>query len=111
MRTDLEMGKGKMCAQAGHCVMQLMRDIGFREQSEIDALEMWMSEGGVKIVLKVKDIEEIVRVAELGGSLGLIGGAIRDLGLTQIPENSMTCAWIFGKTEDVDKVTEGLKLL
>src|SRR3990167_2134474 len=120
MRTDLDMGKGKMCVKAGHATL-----LAWVNQSElhstIETRNAWYSEGQFKVVLKApldmvvgiqaNNEESLLRFAQKARELGLPVVEVRDFGKTQIPSNSLTCVAIGPAfSEDVDKVTGNLPL-
>lgn len=108
VNTDLEMGKGKIAGQVGHAVAALMYP-KIRDQR----VEDWFWEDQVKIILKATDkqIEELEnKLIEEANDI-IKCGEVHDLGKTQIKEGARTVLWLFGRTEDVDKYINHLKLL
>ena len=84
IRSDLKMGKGKMCSQACHA------SISSFLKSDSKARERWLSDGMKKIVLKVqseKDLRSILREAR---KEKLACELILDAGLTQVEEGTAT---------------------
>ena len=109
MRTDLQMGKGKMCVQAGHASLYAYLSAPDSTSSIVDS---WIQEGQFKIVLKVNSEDELVKVNELAHSNGLQISLVYDKGLTQVAPDTLTCIAIGpAKIEDIDKVTGNLPLL
>lgn len=109
MRTDLNMGKGKMVAQGAHAAVGAAL-IAYRERPEV--FRAWEEEGSPKIVVKVGSLEEVLQLKAKADSLGLITYLVEDRGLTQVPPGTITCLAIGpGPSEVIDKVTGGLKLL
>src|SRR3990167_8700939 len=90
MRTDLDMGKGKMCVEAGHATL-----LAWVNQSElhstIETRNAWYSEGQFKVILKVKDAHELMWIDELARREGLPVVQVRDFGKTQVEPNTLTC--------------------
>ena len=126
MRTDLEMGKGKMCVQAGHAsILAWQNTKGMSTIGEDylgDTRDRWFKEGQFKVVLKApldmvvgipaNNEESLLRFAQKARELGLPVVEVRDFGKTQVESNSLTCVAIGPAfSEDVDKVTGNLPLL
>lgn len=125
MRTDLNMRKGKMIAQGGHAVEDLMLkqmtkaeqyhwggyDYGdLQDQPLGDYLD---GETRKKITCRVDSEEQLRELVEKAASAGIPATVITDLGLTEFKgEKKVTCAAIgpaWGK--DLDAITGDLKLL
>ena len=122
MRTDLEMGKGKMCVQAGHASILALqytkgiRDIGGDRLGDIR--DKWLEEGQFKVVLKCPVQEthdgayELQIWVEKARKAELPVVEVRDFGKTQVEPNTLTCIAIGpALSENVDKVTGNLPLL
>jgi PTH2 family peptidyl-tRNA hydrolase len=112
VRTDLEMGKGKIAAQCCHAAVKSFRDLWSQGSPAQKALERWEWQGSRKVVLKVgseQDLRDIIMKARMNG---IYATTIRDAGLTQIASGSMTVGVIGpGNEKDIDKVSGHLKLL
>jgi PTH2 family peptidyl-tRNA hydrolase len=107
VRTDLKMGKGKIAAQVAHASLSSLENV--KERRWIDE---WREEGQPKIVLKVRDEEELLNVYKEALKAGLPCSLIQDRGLTQLEPGTYTCVGIGpAPSEMVDKVTGRLKLL
>lgn len=106
LRTDLEMGKGKLCAQAAHASISAYKKAPPRIKDE------WERSGMKKIVLKVNSESELIKYFQECVRSGIPCSLIHDAGLTQIPSGSPTC---FGAgpadSEAIDRILGGLKLL
>jgi peptidyl-tRNA hydrolase, PTH2 family len=108
-RTDLQMGKGKIAAQAGHAAISSAQDAYVHHKKWWDA---WMYEGQKKVAVKVQTEKELCDLEEAAEDLGLPHALIIDRGLTQIPEGSITCLGIGpAPSAMVDRLTGKLKLL
>ncbi|MDI9577526.1 MAG: peptidyl-tRNA hydrolase [Candidatus Bathyarchaeota archaeon] len=108
-RTDLQMGKGKIAAQAGHAAISAAQDAFVHHKKWWEA---WMYEGQKKVALKVVNEKELGELEEAADDLGLPHSLIIDRGLTQIPEGTVTCLGIGpAPAEKIDRLTGKLKLL
>ena len=106
LRKDLELSKGKAIAQAVHAGIAAMRRA---DREDIDA---WTDEGGKKVVLEVKTLEEMQKLFEAAKDMGLPASLIRDAGLTEIPAGTITALGIGpAKSGDIDKLTGKLPLV
>jgi PTH2 family peptidyl-tRNA hydrolase len=106
VRDDLNLSKGKLAVQVAHASV-----IGY-ERSDKETIKEWKINGQKKIVLKVKDIKELMILKERAEREGLTTGIVRDAGLTEIPPGTIT-ALVIGPEEEgkIDRVTGGLPLL
>ncbi len=108
-RTDLQMGKGKIAAQAGHAAISAAQDAFVHHKKWWDA---WMYEGQKKVAVKVSGERELGDLEEAADDLGLPHALIIDRGLTQVPEGTVTCLGIGpAPAEMIDRLTGKLKLL
>ncbi len=108
-RTDLQMGKGKIAAQAGHAAISSAQAAFTQHKKWWDA---WMYEGQRKIAVKVAGEKELCELEEAADQLGLPHALIIDRGLTQVPEGTITCLGIGPAPNDIiDRLTGKLKLL
>lgn len=107
VRTDLEMGKGKIAAQAAHAaVTAALRTSGTAD------FRGWLEEGQPKVVLRVTGEERLAEVCDAAAAAGLPVEVIRDAGRTQVEAGTPTCCAVGpASTEDVDTVTGTLSLL
>lgn len=106
VRRDLNMGKGKIAAQASHASLGAYKKAGRAERNA------WEQEGCKKVVLRVDSKDELLKYKRMADELNLPNSLITDAGLTQIPASTMTCLGI-GPAEEkkIDKVVRDLKLL
>ncbi|NOY11649.1 MAG: peptidyl-tRNA hydrolase [Archaeoglobi archaeon] len=106
VREDLKLSRGKLAVQVAHAAI-----IGY-EAADSRTREKWKMEGQKKIVLRVKNLEELMRVFEQARKAGLPSGYVKDAGLTEIPPGTIT-AVVIGpeKEEKIDKITGSLPLL
>jgi PTH2 family peptidyl-tRNA hydrolase len=110
MRTDLGMGKGKLCAQACHA--STMCAVKTHDEQPIKYVKWLLNDLYRKVVLKVDSAEEIQRIAREADAAGVICFVVMDAGLTQIEAGSVTCIGLGpDENEKLDKIVGGLKLL
>lgn len=106
MRGDLQISRGKIAAQACHA------SLGSYKRADKKSVQNWEAEGEKKVVLMVKDLEELFKIQEMVKATDIPHFLVRDAGHTEIPESTITCLGI-GPDEDekIDKLTQDLKLL
>jgi len=108
-RTDLQLSKGKIAAQAGHAAVSSAQD-AFNHHKKW--WEAWMYEGQKKVAVKVADEKELGELEEAADQLGLPHSLIVDRGLTEVPEGTVTCLGIGpAPAAMIDRITGKLKLL
>jgi PTH2 family peptidyl-tRNA hydrolase len=109
IRADLEMGKGKIAAQASHASVEGYIETAFKEPEKS---EEWWRAGQKKIVLKVKSEKELKELFLKAKAKGLIAIIIKDAGHTQIKAGTNTALCIGPDDEKkIDLITGNLKLL
>lgn len=121
MRKDLNMRKGKMCAQAAHASMAFITR-GLRDRSGVGdgytfhptaAEQEWLDDSFTKICVSVDSEEELFDIATAAGVAGLLVHVITDNGATEfngVPTN--TCIAIGPDlAERIDPITSHLRLL
>lgn len=123
MRTDLNMRKGKMAAQAGHAAMAFLTNkLNFRSSAEglnmykillTDAEDAWLRSSYAKICVGVDSLEALQNIIFKAKEVGLVCHFITDNGATEfhgIP--TLTCCAIGPDYSDkIDIVTKNLRLL
>jgi len=108
VRSDLQLGKGKLAGQVAHAAVA-----GYRKvlQKDRDVADTWEREGEKKVVLKVASESEMLQLYERA-KREVPCVLIHDAGLTQIEPGTATCfslgPW---HADEIDKFTKGLKLL
>jgi len=106
VRQDLKLPKGKLAAQASHASVEAVL------KSDPEIVQKWRSEGMAKIVLKVKDENELVKYFQTAKDKGLTVSLITDAGRTVIAPGTKTCVGIGPDGQErIDNVTAGLSLL
>ena len=119
MRKDLNMRKGKMCAQAAHASlgifthrMKMTAKRTYRIEMT-EEMESWLMSSFKKVTVGVDNEENLLEIYALAQKAGLPTVLITDSGLTEfngVPTN--TCIAIGpARAEEIDKITGGLKLL
>ena len=108
VRTDLDMGKGKIAAQVGHaCVL----GAEYVRKSKPDWFSEWWK-GQEKIVLKVSNLKELEQVKQGAIEIGVPWSEVTDAGHTQIAPGTVTCISLGPAPEEkIDKITGDLKLM
>lgn len=109
IRSDLEMSKGKIVAQAAHASL-----MSFFEAQKVDKkiTDAWLKAGEKKIVLKVGDEEALVKLYKAFEYKGIPAALVTDAGLTEIPPGSKTALGVGPwKGSEIDQFTKPLKLL
>ena len=106
VRQDLQLPRGKACGQVAHASVEATLN------SNKKMVETWRNQGMPKIVLKVKDEQELLSYFELAKEQGLTAALISDAGKTVLVPGTKTCVGI-GPDEEgkIDQVTGKLKLL
>ncbi|MBE8539592.1 peptidyl-tRNA hydrolase Pth2 [Geoglobus acetivorans] len=106
VREDLQLSKGKLAVQVAHAAI-----LGY-EISDRSTREKWKLEGQKKIVLKVKNLENLMRIFDMARKNGLPSAYVKDAGLTEIPPGTITAVVIGPERSDrIDKITGSLPLL
>ena len=108
VRTDLDMGKGKIAAQVGHACVLGAEHV---RKSNHEWFSQWW-EGQEKVVLKVSSLKELEQVKQDAIELDLPWSEVTDAGHTQISPGTITCISIGPAPEEkIDRITGDLKLL
>lgn len=109
VRRDVNMGTGKIAAQVAHAAVMGAEKV---KASRRNWFNSWFASGQAKVVVKVKNMEELMEVRKRAEELFLPVVQVQDSGLTQIPSGTITCIGIGpAPSELIDKVTFELKLL
>jgi PTH2 family peptidyl-tRNA hydrolase len=107
VRGDLNLSKGKACAQVGHAVLEC-----YLRQDDKKLKQKWRDEGGKKVVLAAKNLEELYSLNDAAKRAGLVTAVIPDAGHTEVEPGTVTCLGIGPDTEEkIDRITKGLKPL
>jgi len=108
VRTDLDMGKGKIAAQVGHACVLGAEHV---RKSNPEWFQQWWN-GQEKVVVKVSSSKELDEVKIGAIELGIPWSEVTDAGHTQIAPGTTTCISLGPAPEEkIDKITGELKLL
>ena len=107
---ELKMSTGKIAAQVGHATLGLYKYL-HSQQDQRAGLEIWEERGSKKIVLRGNDVRHMLDLKKKAYELHIANIMVHDAGKTEVEPGSLTVFALFGKNEDVDKVTGNLKLL
>ena len=108
VRTDLDMGKGKIAAQVGHACVLGAEHV---RKSNTEWFTQWW-DGQEKIVVKVPNLKELEKIKQDAIELGLPWSEVTDAGHTQIAPGTLTCISLGPAPEEkIDKLTGELSLL
>ena len=106
VRSDLKLPKGKLAVQCSHA------STGALLKSHKDDITKWKNSGMKKIVLKVKDLDELLKYKNEAEDLGLMVALVEDAGKTVVKPGTVTCLGIGPDNEEkIDKVTGKLKMV
>jgi len=109
VRSDLEMSRGKIAAQAGHATVSAAEEA---RKHHPRWWKSWLTEGQCKIAVKVGSEKELLKLEKEAKELGLPSALISDRGLTELPPDTITCLGIGPAPSDkVDRITGKLALL
>jgi len=112
MRNDLNMRKGKMCAQAAHASIQCTLESVLYDVGPSKVMVQWLTEGMTKICVRVDSEAELFEIYQQAKNEKLTVHLITDAGLTEFKEPTRTCLAIGPDWADkIDKITGELKLL
>jgi PTH2 family peptidyl-tRNA hydrolase len=108
-RSDLNLSKGKIAAQAGHAAVSASEEA---RKNHPKWWKAWIAEGQCKIAVKVESEKELLELEKQAKKLTLPCSLIVDRGLTEIPPGTVTCLGIGpAPSEKVDRLTGKLPLL
>tara|TARA_Y100000310_G_C20210062_1_gene590899 strand:+ start:99 stop:446 length:348 start_codon:yes stop_codon:yes gene_type:complete len=106
LRSDLKLPLGKASSQVAHA------STGSLLKSHKDDISKWKKQGMKKIVLKVKDLDELMKFKEDAEDSGLVVSLVEDAGRTVVEPGTITCLGVGpDKEEKIDKVTGKLKMV
>lgn len=108
VRTDLDMGKGKMAAQACHASIGAYRKAAKHTPTIAKA---WERAGEAKIVVRVKSEAEMIEFKGWADAEKLPSYMVQDAGRTQLEPGTKTALAIGPADAEKLKPTEKLRLL
>lgn len=105
VRKDIKMSPAKLAVQCSHASVEAVL------KSNKEKISEWRN-FSKKVILKVKDEEELLKFKKFADKSKLVNALIKDAGLTEIPPGTITCLAI-GPDEDrkIDNLTGKLKML
>ena len=106
IRDDLKMSPGKIAAQACHASLEAYRRADRVSQTR------WDVEGAKVVVVKCRDIEELISLRDQAKKLRVSWALVQDAGFTEVEPGTITALGI-GPDQDkvVDEITGNLKPL
>ncbi|KAI8803204.1 peptidyl-tRNA hydrolase PTH2-domain-containing protein [Cladochytrium replicatum] len=108
VRTDIQMGKGKVAAQCGHAAVAAYVEA---QKKAPRILRHWETYGAAKIALKCDSEEDMLEMQKKARATGLVARSIQDAGRTQIAAGTRTVLAIGPAPKSaIDKITGHLKL-
>jgi PTH2 family peptidyl-tRNA hydrolase len=109
VRGDIKLSPGKMAAQVAHAAVNCAFSA---KKNYKDWFDGWYDEGQKKVVVKVKNMEELRELQDEARKSKLPHSLITDAGHTQLPPGTVTCLGIGPAPETmIDKVTGHLTLM
>jgi len=106
VRQDLKVPKGKLSAMVAHASVEAVL------KSNQDIIKDWQEVGMPKIVLKVKDLEELLSYKKDAEKMKIKTALITDAGRTFFKEPTKVCLAIGpDKKEKINKIIKNLKLV
>ncbi|NOQ55965.1 MAG: peptidyl-tRNA hydrolase [Nanohaloarchaea archaeon] len=105
IRKDLNLGKGKMAAQASHASLNAYK------KASLTNKKIWELQGQKKVVLKIDNEKEMIALFSKAKKEKMKPALIRDAGKTEIPQGTITALAIGpDKDKNIDRITGHLKL-
>jgi len=109
VRCDLNISKGKLATQVAHAAVTASEEA---KSHNLIWWRKWWESGQKKVVLKVENEEELLKIYKECLKSGLPVALIRDAGLTEIPPGTLTAVGIGpAPSKSIDKITGSLPLL
>lgn len=103
VRKDLDLGKGKMAAQVAHAAVSCALKA---EKEDKKMFKEWVRTGQKKVVIKLANLEELMKLQREASLRGFTNYIITDAGLTQIAPGTVTCLGLGPADEgEIDSLT------
>lgn len=115
VRKDLEMPVGKLATQVAHASFSAIKEC-YRESKNNDAvgkcLDEWMSDAYTKVVLEVKNENQLIKYKNIADENKIPNALITDLGRTCFNhQETVTCLGVGPyDNEQLDKLFKRLRL-
>ena len=110
VRSDLKMGKGKICSQVAHATLGIYKKN--LKEKKYNILDIWGNTGEAKIVTKVKNEKNMYTLKINAEKLGICTHIVYDAGHTQVESGTSTVLAIGPDYENkLKQITSHLKLL
>lgn len=108
VRDDLRMSGGKLAAQVAHAAVSCALKAKAKNRAWFSD---WYGEGQRKVVLRAKDLGELIALRDRAAKARLPHELVTDAGLTELPPSTITCLGIGpAPAAHVDKITGSLPL-
>jgi len=108
IRTDLQMGKGKVAAQCAHAAIMCYKRAA-KETPQL--LKQWELFGQTKVTVKGESMQVLNELESKAKSMGMVTAIVRDAGRTQVETGTFTVLGIGpAPTTAINEVTGHLKL-
>ena len=108
VREDLKMSLGKLSAQVAHAAVSCSLEAKAKKPKWFSE---WYQEGQRKVVLRVRDLDELRALKDKASRAKLPNALITDAGLTELPPGTATCLGIGpAPARDIDPITRPLPL-
>ncbi len=109
VRLDIDMSRGKLAAQCAHASLMSYFEA---EKADKTIAKQWLDTGEKKIVLKVRDESDLVKLFKAFKYKNVPCALVTDAGLTELPPGTVTALGVGPwKSPDIDQFTSTLKLL
>jgi peptidyl-tRNA hydrolase, PTH2 family len=103
---SLQLPKGKLAAQVAHAA------VGAFLAASPPAQRAWVQAGMPKIVVYAADADALLQLEQDARGHGLPACLVQDAGRTVVPAGTLTCLGLGpADAQDLDRLTEGLKLV
>ncbi len=109
IRTDLEMGRGKVAVQVAHAAVSAAN---VAKRSRPNWYKSWISGGQAKVAVRISSLDELIQLRDSAAGTDIPYYLIEDRGLTQVQPVTITCLGLGpAPSPMIDHLTRDLKLL